>query len=221
MTNQVIVSCHLCWVTTNIHPAFKVTPMSNSLQDMEIQYRFSGFTTANLEINSYVVHGTKRNTLPVVHGLYVTVGPEKDTGTFIGPSFTIQKVWFWSLDTSRQTRYMFIPAMSGDHVSSATEAPLSRGWNLIHKNLLWLNNVLPLFFKSGNFSWIDNRNIYRTSNGTLLTRSKFFKRLAYDNKKNAFCVHLAFKIRIQRQRSLNWKIKNITSKTRSKMKWNL
>lgn len=60
-------------------------------------------------------------------GLYVTVDPEKDTGTFIGPSFTIQKVWFWSLDTSRQTRYMFIPAMSGDHVSSATEAPLSRG----------------------------------------------------------------------------------------------
>ena len=78
---------------TNIHHAFKVTPMSKSLQDTEIQYRFSGFTTANLEINSYIVHGTKWNTLPVVRvGLCVTVGPEKDTGTFTGPSFIIQKV---------------------------------------------------------------------------------------------------------------------------------
>lgn len=213
MTNQVIVSCHLRWVMTNIHQAFKVTPMSKSLQDTEIQYRFSGFATANLEINSYIVHGTKRNTLPVVHWTLCHCWSWKGYWNFHWTILHNPESWFWSLDTSRQTHYMFIPAMSGDHVSSATEAPLSRGWNLIHKNLLWLNNVLPLFLKSGNFSWIENRYIYITSNGTLLTRSKFFKCLAYDNKKNAFCVHLAFKIRIQRlpkQRSLKWKIKNHT-----------
>lgn len=79
---------------SNIDQTIKTTLMSKSLQDTEIQYHFSGFATANLEINSYIVHGMKLNTCQLCIRLYVTVGPEKDTGTFTGPSFIIQKVGF-------------------------------------------------------------------------------------------------------------------------------
>lgn len=84
--------------------------MSKSLWDTEIQYHFSGFVTANLEVNSYRVHGMKLNTLPAAQ-------------------WTLCHCWFRKGYWNFRWTILHNPESfsSHDHVSSAIEAPLSRG----------------------------------------------------------------------------------------------
>lgn len=161
----------------------------------------------------------KLSTLPAAHWTLFHCCFRKGYWNFRWTTLHNPESWFQSRDTSWQTDYTFIHTTSRDHVSSATEAPLSRGWNFIHENLLWLTSVFSVFLKkSDNFSWTEDTNIYIQSDGTLLARSKFLKCSAYGNK-NAFRVLLDINIRGFRTKGL-WieKLKTIISGTRSK--WN-
>lgn len=111
----------------NTHQTVKVTLMSESLRDTEMQYHFSGFATANLELNSYRVHDMELNTLPAAHWTLCHCWFRKGYWNFHWTILHNPESWFQSRDSSSQTDYMFIHTASRDHVSSAIEAPLSRG----------------------------------------------------------------------------------------------
>lgn len=131
----------------NICQIIKVTLMSVSLQDIEVQYRFSWschikfrtkflFSSLNIigHFASYII------------GLYFTVGCEKDTGTLTGLCFCNPESWFQSSDISLQTvLHVHLHHKNGDHVSSTTWVPLPRSLKLICENVLWLNNMLNIW----------------------------------------------------------------------------
>lgn len=157
--------------------------MSASLQDIEIQYHFSWF--CRNKFGSQCLHSSLhiiKHFASCAIGLCFTVCGEKDTGTLTGLSFCNPESWFQSVDISWQIMlHVHSHHNQGDHVSSAIEVPLSRGWKLIDKNLLCLNNIFFIFLKLDHFSFTTyiNKCIYNKM-AYHRPRANFFKCLAYD-----------------------------------------
>lgn len=122
-TNQVIVSFyHLYWLMANICQIIKITLISASLQDIEIQYRFSWFCHIKFRTKFLFssLHIIELFASYVI-GLYFTVDCEKDTGTLTGLCFCNPESWFQFSDISLQiVLHVHSYYKYGDHVSSAT-----------------------------------------------------------------------------------------------------